>query len=297
MGGTGFIGYHLAQKCLKKNFDVTSLSSSEPNKKRYLKKIKYIKCDISKKNLLKKSLKKNYDYVVNLGGYVNHNEKIKTFNSHYIGCKNLADIFLKKKIETFLQIGSSVEYGNTASPQREINIKYNKKLHSTYGSAKLLASEYLNKLYDEFKFPSVILRLYLIYGPEQEANRLIPIVIKNCLLNKSFPCSSGLQKRDFLFIDDLVLAIIKCLKNKRIKGKSINIGYGIPHRVIDIIKCIKKIINSGNPIYGKIKFRKDEIKNLYPDINRAKTLLKWKPKVSIIKGLKLTINDYRKKIL
>ena len=56
----------------------------------------------------------------------------------------------------------------------------------------------------------------------------------------------------------------------------------------------KKIINSGNPIYGKIKFRKDEIKNLYPDINRAKTLLKWKPKVSIIKGLKLTINDYRK---
>ena len=167
MGGTGFIGYHLAQKCLKKNFDVTSLSSSKPNKKRYLKKIKYIKCDISKKNLLKKSLKKNYDYVVNLGGYVNHNEKIKTFNSHYIGCKNLADIFLKKKIETFLQIGSSVEYGNTASPQREINIKYNKKLHSTYGSAKLLASEYLNKLYDEFKFPSVILRLYLIYGPEQ----------------------------------------------------------------------------------------------------------------------------------
>ena len=97
MGGTGFIGYHLAQKCLKKNFDVTSLSSSKPNKKRYLKKIKYIKCDISKKNLLKKSLKKNYDYVVNLGGYVNHNEKIKTFNSHYIGCKNLADIFLEKK--------------------------------------------------------------------------------------------------------------------------------------------------------------------------------------------------------
>ena len=116
-------------------------------------------------------------------------------------------------------------------------------------------------------------------------------------MKKSFPCSSGLQKRDFLFVDDLVRAILKCLNNKKIMGKSINVGYGIPHKVKDIIKTIKKITKSGNPIYGKIKFRKDEIKNLYPDINRAKTLLNWKPKIPITKGLKLTINDYQKKIL
>ncbi len=48
-GGTGFIGYHLALKCLKKNFLVTSLSTKKPKKNRKIKKVRYLFCDISKK--------------------------------------------------------------------------------------------------------------------------------------------------------------------------------------------------------------------------------------------------------
>ncbi len=77
VGGTGFIGYHLAKKCLEKNFSVTSLSFNKPKKLRFLKKINYIHCDISKKKALKKTIKEDFDYVVNLGGYVNHHEKKK----------------------------------------------------------------------------------------------------------------------------------------------------------------------------------------------------------------------------
>ena len=54
VGGTGFIGFHLAKKCLKKKFLVTSLSFGKPKKERYLKKVKYVQCDISNKNNLKK---------------------------------------------------------------------------------------------------------------------------------------------------------------------------------------------------------------------------------------------------
>ena len=60
---------------------------------------------------------------------------------------------------------------------------------------------------------------YLIYGPGQDFNRLIPYVIKNCLQNKSFPCSNGNQLRDFIFIDDAINLIFKSLKNKRSNGK------------------------------------------------------------------------------
>ena len=67
-----------------------------------------------------------FDYVVNLGGYVDHSNKKKTFKSHYEGCQNLAQIFLKKKISSFIQIGSSLEYGRSKSPQKE-NIKCNLK--------------------------------------------------------------------------------------------------------------------------------------------------------------------------
>ena len=66
VGGTGFIGYHLAKICLKKKFLVTSLSFRKVKNERYLKKVKYIKCDISNQNNLKKNIKENFDYVVNL---------------------------------------------------------------------------------------------------------------------------------------------------------------------------------------------------------------------------------------
>ena len=96
VGGTGFIGYHLAKKSLKKGWKVTSVSSKPPKKIRYLSKVKYIICDITKKKSLKKSIKRSFKYIVNLGGYVDHTNKKKTFKSHYTGCKNLREIFLKK---------------------------------------------------------------------------------------------------------------------------------------------------------------------------------------------------------
>ena len=148
IGGTGFIGYHLAKKSLKKGWQVTSISSNRPKKIRYLPKVKYIICDIANKNSLKKKIKKTFDYVVNLGGYVDHSKKKKTFKSHYIGCKNLAEIFLKKTPKAFIQMGSSVEYGNLKSPQKE-NGKCNPK--SIYGHAKLLSSKHLVDLFKKKK--------------------------------------------------------------------------------------------------------------------------------------------------
>ena len=96
VGGTGFIGYHLAKKSLKKGWQVTSISSNPPKKIRYLSKVEYIRCDITNKKLLKKSIRKHFDYVVNLGGYIDHSNKKKILKSHYEGCKNLTEIFLQK---------------------------------------------------------------------------------------------------------------------------------------------------------------------------------------------------------
>ena len=61
-----------------------------------------------------------------------------------------------------------------------------------------------------------------------------------------------------------------------------------------VINKICKILDSGRPQFGKIKFRKDEIKNLYPSIAKAKKVLNWSPKIGIISGLKKTINYYKK---
>ena len=60
LGGTGFIGYHLAKESLKRGFNVTSISKNNPTKKRYLKNVNYLTVDISKKNLIKKKIKKDF---------------------------------------------------------------------------------------------------------------------------------------------------------------------------------------------------------------------------------------------
>ena len=71
-------------------------------------------------------------------------------------------------------------------------------------------------------------------------------------------------------------------------------GAGKPIMIKDIILKICKIIGSGKHQFSKIKFRKDEIKNLYPSITKAKKILNWMPKVKINLGLKKTINYYKK---
>ena len=291
VGGTGFIGYHLIKKSLKNYYNVTSISSKKPSKPKFLKKVKYIICDIRNFNQLKKKIDNNFDYVVNLGGYVDHTKKKETYTSHYYGCKNLAKIFLEKSITSFVQIGSGLEYGKLKTPHKE---EQKGSPNSTYASAKYKATKYLISLYKTNKIPISIIRLYQAYGPEQEFNRLIPSAIKRCLQNEKFPCTKGLQKRDFLYIDDLINLIFKILKSKKAHGQIINAGSEKPIQVRKLIHYIKKISKGGKPEYGKIKMRKDEPLNMYPSIKKAKRLFKWKPKFSIQKGLKKTIKFYSK---
>tara|TARA_Y100000590_G_C15700355_1_gene1006524 strand:+ start:51 stop:971 length:921 start_codon:yes stop_codon:yes gene_type:complete len=295
VGGTGFIGYHLAKKSLKIGWNVTSVSTKRPKKIRNLPKVKYLYCDITNKKSLEKKINQKFDYVVNLGGYVDHTNRKKTFKSHYIGCKNLAELFLKQMPIAFVQMGSSVEYGNLKSPQIEKAYINPKSIKSIYGKAKLLSSIYLINLFEKKRFPCTILRLYLTYGSKQDVNRFLPIIINGCIKNKKFPCSKGTQLRDFVHVEDVVDSILKSLKNKKARGQILNIGSGKPKKIKRIIELVKKITRGGHPQFGAIKFRKDEILKLYPSIKKAKKTINWYPKIPFEKGLQSTIKYFNDK--
>ena len=98
-------------------------------------------------------------------------------------------IFLNSKIKKFVQIGSSLEYGKIKSPQFESS-KITNRTNSIYGDAKLSSTKFLLRLSKQNNFPVTIVRLYLVYGPNQDANRIVPIVIENALKDKIFDCSS-----------------------------------------------------------------------------------------------------------
>ena len=291
VGGTGFIGFHLTKYCMSKKFDVTCISTKPPNKLRKVKKVNYIYVDISDKKKLQKKIKSRYNYVVNLGGYVDHSNIKKTYNSHFIGCKNLYSVVKHAKLKLFVQMGSGLEYGKNISPLKESFVC---KPNANYGRSKYLSTKFLIKKYKEEKFPVVIFRLFQAYGPNQSINRLIPITINSCLKGGKFSCTSGNQFRDFIFIDDVINAIYLSFYKKKVIGEILNIGTSQPKKVKEVVSLINKIINKGLPQFGKIKMRKDELKIVFPDIRKIKKILNWKPKIKLNNGLKKTIQYYSK---
>ena len=213
IGGTGFIGINLIKK-LKANYKIISVSLNNPMNKERIKGIKYIVCDITSKKQIENKINLNFDYIINLGGYIDHTNKKKTFQTHFQGCKNLIDFFKKKKVKKFIQIGTSLEYGPAKVPHKE---DYNCKPKGNYGKAKYLASQYVKNNLKSSKLKFYILRLYQVYGPYQNQRRLLPIVINNCLKDKKFPCSSGIQIRDLLFVEDFVDLIKIILKRIKLR--------------------------------------------------------------------------------
>ena len=293
-GGTGFIGKHFINELEKKKiFKFYSLSQKKKKKKFQRKNINYIFCKLQNKYELKKKLNFHIDFIVNFAGHINHKEVKKTFETHHLGLKNLVEILLKKKIKKFLQIGSSVEYGFTKSPQKEKDKILVKKIRSVYGRSKLLSTNYLIKMNKDKKFPALILRPYLVYGPGQNLDRLIPITILNCIKNHKFNCSSGKQMRNFIYVKDFTKILYRFLFLKN-NGEIFNIGSSKNYTVKFIINKIQNLIGKGSPRYGKIKLRNDEPLNLFPNLTKLKKFIKLESETTIVEGLKKTIHYYKK---
>ena len=289
IGGTGFIGQNLIRKIKSFNFKIFSISKKKSLPKNKVN-ITYKSIDITNKKKLGKLNKIKFNFVINLGGNIDHENPKETLRAHYFGLKNLLDNLNFENLDLFIQIGSSLEYGFSKSPQKENRLC---KPKSSYGKAKLKATNYLTQKYNLKKIRFVILRPYQIYGPFQKFDRLIPQVINSCLKNKTFDCTEGDQKRDFLFVEDFVTLILKILNKKKTISGIYNVGFGKPVKVKDVVKQIRKIIKSGYPDFGKIKMRKDEGMSLYPKIKKVKKHFNWYPKTSLTTGIKKTIKYYK----
>ena len=79
--------------------------------------------------------------------------------------------------------------------------------------------------------------------------------------------------------------MIKVLKSKKSLGEIYNLGSGKPIKIKTLIIRIKKLTGLGKPVFGKIKMRKEEMTKFFPDINKIKRSINWKPKKNFEKKL------------
>ncbi|OUU51916.1 MAG: hypothetical protein CBC25_04325 [Pelagibacteraceae bacterium TMED65] len=295
VGGTGFIGYHLVKMLTLNGWDVTSFSLNLPTKDRFIKGVRYLRVDVTDVDEVKRYAIKDFDYIVNLGGYINHKPfsdgGIKIFDQHFVVVKNLVDLASRQKLKRFVQIGSSDEYGDAKSPQKE---DMREAPFSPYSLAKAHATSFLQMLYKTEKFPVIILRLFLTYGPGQGSERFFPQIIVGCLKGKNFPTSQARQLRDFCYVEDTVSAIHLALLSDHSNGEVINIASGKAKTIREVIELVVKHVGRGSPQFGMVPYREGENMGLFADIQKAKKLLRWKPIVSLDDGIKRTIDWFKK---
>jgi len=294
IGGTGFIGYHFLLAAKKKEANISSLSLHPPNRDRLVKGVKYLHGDILNLIELKKILqKKEFEYVVNFGGYIKHtlfHEGGRQFiEEHFTAIQNLLTILNRDKLIRFVQIGSSDEYGNTTPPQHE---KLREDPISPYSLGKVASTHFLQMLHKTEAFPAVILRLFLTYGPGQNEQRFLPQIIRGCLSNRNFPTSAGEQLRDFCYVEDVIHAIFLVLENDSVNGEVFNIASGQPVSIRSVIESAQNLIGKGEPCFGKVPYRLGENMCLYADTSKARHLLRWEPLHNMQDGLNKTIAWY-----
>ena len=296
VGGTGFIGSHIVKEAVIRGLQVAVISKNHKPLSDRLKDVEYLCVDICLKDKLYNELKdKQFQYVVNLGGYIDHSNYSsggdKVFDVHFNGAKNLINFLNKDVLKSFIQIGSSDEYGINSAPQNE---NQRESPMSPYSLAKTAITHFVQMLYRTEQFPVVILRPFLVYGPGQGMDRFIPQIINGCIEGREFPTSEGLQLRDFCFISDFVESIFSSIGNTQAFGEVINIASGEPISIKEVVMKIQRIVDSGSPQFGNSSYRKGENMKLYANIKKAKTLLNWQPRILLEDGLKKTIKEIRR---
>jgi len=294
-GGNGFIGSHLADELIEKGHQVIVIDSFFSGKKQNLNsKIKLFRLDICNPKIFNVFKKEKPDIVYHLAGPINLRRKINDplFDkglSTIGGAKRILDYshILNVKKFIFISSGGAIYSGARVIPTPE---DYPAHPTSFYGLANLILERLLEEYYKMYKLNSIILRLSNIYGPRQWGSGVIPSFIKQILRNESPVINNnGKQTRDFVYIDDVVRALLISAKTK--KTGIFNVGSGREVSLNELLKEITEILNMKiKPIYS---FTEEETQRSALDCSKIKKELNWEPRVNLEEGLKMTINYFK----
>lgn len=299
-GGAGFIGSNLVDELVRQKHEVIVLDNFSTGRKSNLsqhskKNVKIFNVDISNNFNLDKYFK-NVDYVYHLAALADIVPSIENPDKYYkanvIGTFNVLQASAKTKIKKFIYSASASCYGLPDSFPTNENAKI--KPEYPYAFTKWQGEELIMHWAKLFKFPAISLRFFNIYGPRSRTSGAYGAVFGVFLAQKlaKFPLTvvgNGKQTRDFLFVQDLVKAIMRATYSNKV-GKIYNVGRGKEVQVNKIAKLI-----GGKKIH--IPKRPGEPDRSLANIKKIKKDLNWKPKTTIEEGVKILVKniDYWKK--
>ena len=293
-GSSGFIGTNLLFSLQSQNYDIAVIDrSNNPNFKNVINYIGDI-CDYSfvEKTILDFQPNK----VFHLAGYKNRSSNIEevslSLNVNLLGTLNLYQALTKiSTIESIIAIGTSDEYGIQYSSFTESSIE---NPISAYGFSKLCGTQLAQFFNRSFNLPVIILRPTIAYGPHQANDMFIPSLINTLMSNSDFKMTEGKQLRDFIYISDLVDAMLLISESQSHNGEIFNIGSGDSLRLREVASIIAKDLNKELFLkIGSIPYRSNEVMKYRTSIDKVKNTFGWNPKINFKKGIELTVKHYR----
>ena len=300
-GGAGFIGSHLCDYLLARDFEVLCLDNLVTGSKRNVRHLldepgfKFQRADVTRRL----SVNGRVDVVFNLASAASPKDylamPIETLAVGSTGTRNLLELALQRKA-VFVQASTSEVYGDPLRhPQRE---SYWGNVNpvgprSVYDEAKRFGEALVMAYHREHGLRTRIARIFNTYGPRMKLDdgRVVPTLVHQALTGKPLTVfGTGRQTRSFCYVSDMVDGLYRLAACS--DPLPVNLGNPREFTVMRFAQVVKKLTGSRSPVSFE-PLPEDDPKRRKPDIRRARKLLEWQPKVKLEEGLERTIAWFR----
>ena len=318
-GGAGFIGSNFVKYMLNKypeyniiNLDSLTYAGNLENLKDVSDNTNYtfIKADIRDREKIDEVFSSyDIDSVVNFAAESHVDRSIEEpevfLTTNIIGTQVLLDVAKKhwkvnptdkycrkyKPGVKFLQVSTDEVYGELG--ETGLFVETMPLMPNSPYSASKTSADLIVRAYNEtFGMPVNITRCSNNYGPYQFPEKLIPLIINNCLKEKDLPIyGDGMQVRDWLHVTDHCSAI-DTVFHKGLDGEVYNIGGNNEKTNIEIVKLIIKALNKSEDLIKYVKDRPGHDRRYAIDNTKITTQLGWEPSYTFEEGIKETIEWY-----
>lgn len=307
-GGAGFIGsnfmYYMLKKypdykiicvdCLTYAGNMSTLADAMKNEN-----FKFYKTNICNRDGIYEIFEtEKPDIVVNFAAESHVDRSIENpevfLQTNILGTQVMMDACRKYGIERYHQVSTDEVYGDLPLDRPDLFFTEETPIHtsSPYSSSKAGADLLVLAYHRTYGLPVTISRCSNNYGPYHFPEKLIPLMIANCLKDKPLPVyGEGLNVRDWLYVEDHCKAIDLIIHNGRV-GEVYNIGGHNEMRNIDIVKLICKYLDKPESLITYVADRKGHDMRYAIDPTKIHNELDWLPETKFADGIKLTIDWY-----
>lgn len=307
-GGAGFIGANFVYYMLDKYPDYRIVCVDSLTYAGNLSTLKgamdnpyfrFVKLDICDREGVYKLFEEEHpDVVVNFAAESHVDRSIEDpgvfLQTNIMGTAVMMDACRKYGIQRYHQVSTDEVYGDLPLDRPDLFFTEETPIQtsSPYSSSKAAADLLAMSYHRTFGLPVTISRCSNNYGPYQFPEKLIPLMIANCLADKDLPVyGEGINVRDWLYVEDHCKAIDLILHNGRV-GEVYNIGGHNEMRNIDIVKLICKALDKPESLIKYVTDRKGHDMRYAIDPTKIHGELGWLPETMFEDGIKKTIDWY-----